>query len=67
MESKSDISSDVKSLLCFLVRKNPEERFSARQALEHKWFSQKIKSESNLSLALNNMSVRRSSKRTEEF
>jgi len=33
------ISSEAKDLICQLLRKNPNERPTASQALEHRWFS----------------------------
>lgn len=58
----------MKDLVCKLIRNNPIERLSAREALKHPWFDMELAS-SNLESAQLNMIVRRESKiyRPEEF
>ena len=52
-EEWEDITSEVKDLIKLMLKKNPNERWSAEQCLKHKWFKMLDESENNQNIQKN--------------
>jgi len=48
-----NISQDAKDLICFLLKMNPRDRYTAEQALNHVWIKNKAPKAANVSLQSN--------------
>ena len=67
LDDRDDLSSEAKNFICQFVRVKASDRIGLKDSLSHPWFSSPVKNDSNLKLALQNMSARRSSKRSYQF
>lgn len=67
----NSVSSEAKNLISKMLTKNPQDRLSADQCLQHKWFeilkqSKKQASSEKLSKAVNNMKVFKKERKLEQ-
>ena len=63
IDEQVHISYDAINLVKMLTKKDPRERFSAKQALESKWICTKLRQSESLKMAKSILQIRAKSKK----